>query len=101
MSNKLLHAAKTGDVALALTFLNAHSAIVTSRDNDGQTPLHIAAQHGHIALIDLLVSHGARVTDIDGEKSIPLHKATQNNQVETVKELLRRRSNPSKRDKDG
>ncbi|ETE62186.1 Ankyrin repeat domain-containing protein 27, partial [Ophiophagus hannah] len=54
-------------------------SIVTpfSRDDQGFTPLHVAAIYGQALLIDLLVSKGAVVTATDYHGSTPLHLACQ------------------------
>ena len=48
-------------------------------DKNGLTPLHIAAQNGHVNLVELIVSHNGDATNIqDGNKRIPLHYAAMN-----------------------
>lgn len=46
-----------------------------SRDDRGQTPLHVAALCGQASLIDFLVSKGAVVNSTDYHGSTPLHLA--------------------------
>lgn len=46
-------------------------------DQDGASPLHVAALHGRADLIVLLVKHGASVGARDASQAVPLHLACQ------------------------
>jgi WD40 repeat protein len=68
-----LHCATTEEVARLLIAWNAD---VNARGWMGQTPLHVAAAQGRLALVHLLIQHGA---DVNAQAShngfTPLHEA--------------------------
>lgn len=68
---------------------------------DEYYPLHIAAQVGDLAMIELLISYGARVDccAIDGET--PLLTAIKNNNPATAKGLIRRGADVSQSNGQG
>ena len=50
---------------------------VNVTNQDGSSPLHVAALHGRADLILLLVKHGASVGARDASQAVPLHLACQ------------------------
>lgn len=64
----------------------------------GDSPLTLAAQEGHEAVVEALIEHGADVNMLDKNGRSPLHFATQLNDVETVNILLDHRADPNKYD---
>ena len=72
----LLNAVGTGDLAGVQVLLDK-GANVNAKDNEGFTPLHQAAEWGHIEIVELLIASGAyvnaQITDIPpGGDFIPL-----------------------------
>jgi ankyrin repeat protein len=63
----MLHVPKTG---------------IRARDNNGQTPLHLASLHGHANVVQLLLGRGADVDAKDNSHHTPLHLALVN-RIET------------------
>ena len=61
---------------------------VSSEDNDGMTPLHIACQNGHTKIAELLLDRGAEVDHKNAEGSTPLNLAVNARRKETVRLLL-------------
>lgn len=57
-------------------------------DSDGWTPLHYAADRGHVEVVKLFLSEGASVAPKDTNKRTPLHLAALNNQKEVIQLLL-------------
>ena len=57
-------------------------------NNDGQTPLHVAAETGHGKGLGELLDQGANVHAEDKLKSTPLHYAADNGHVDIVRALL-------------
>ncbi|CAF3665549.1 unnamed protein product [Adineta steineri] len=49
-----------------------HRADVNHADDEGRTPLHMAAMRGRLRYIKYLIHHGAKVDSIDGEHQLPL-----------------------------
>ncbi|KAL3465622.1 ankyrin repeat-containing domain protein [Aspergillus heterothallicus] len=56
---RLLRAARYGWTDIAHTLLQEHRIPINTIRRDGHTPLSLAAKHGHISTVRLLLSHGA------------------------------------------
>ncbi|XP_072096794.1 histone-lysine N-methyltransferase EHMT1-like isoform X4 [Mobula birostris] len=54
-----------------------------------RTPLHAAAEMGHVEICHMLVQAGANLDTCDDDQRTPLMDAAENNQLETVKYLLK------------
>ena len=65
------------------------------------TPLHLAAAHGHAAVVNLLIAHQARVDVQDIGGTTPLHLAAGYGRKEIVQALLRAGAMSSLKDADG
>lgn len=66
--------------------------------DSGESPLTLAAQEGHEAVVEALIDGGADVNRLDRNGKCPLHIATQFNDVETVEILLNHKANPNRLD---
>jgi len=63
---------------------------VNGRDDDGNTPLHLAARyHSDPKVLELLLNAGAELEPENKEEKTPLHFAVENNENTEVKSLLR------------
>ncbi len=81
----LLHYAATREDPHILSLLIAAGADINAKDNNGDTPLHIAAQNGRKMVVDYLVNKKAAplsITNKAGET--PLHAAMKNNQQDSA-----------------
>ena len=67
-------------------FLN-EGADVNAKDNKGNTPLHKAAQKGHLEFIEFLVGKGADVNAKNDDGNTPLHRAAYYGQFQVIKFL--------------
>ncbi|KAL6090111.1 hypothetical protein STEG23_003463 [Scotinomys teguina] len=72
-----------------------------SRDDRGQTPLHVAALCGQASLIDVLVSKGAIVNATDYHGSTPLHLACQKGFQSVTLLLLHYKASTEVQDNNG
>ncbi|VEL29654.1 unnamed protein product, partial [Protopolystoma xenopodis] len=79
----------TRRLQLAVLLIN-RGASVTERSLSGQTPMHLAAQHGLVELVACLAQQGARVNATDAQGLSPLHLASQHGHVGVVRLLLHR-----------
>ncbi|XP_068169080.1 ankyrin repeat domain-containing protein 27 [Antennarius striatus] len=87
--------------AQRLSVLQAGALGVNSCNVDGFTPLHVAALHGHCALVALLIRHGANVNARANQSATPLHLACQNSHVQVVRILLECNAKLNKKDHYG
>ncbi|KAI6077673.1 Ankyrin repeat domain-containing protein 27 isoform X2 [Aix galericulata] len=71
---------------------------VNVSNQDGFTPLHVAALHGHSELVSLLLKHGASVSAKNAQHAVPLHLACQKGHFQVVKCLMDYNAKQNKRD---
>ena len=69
-------AAREGDLEKVKTVLKRNPDMVFSKDSDGRTPLHWSAEHGHKAVVDLLLFKKADVNAKTNNGMTPLLVAT-------------------------
>ncbi|KAK9952727.1 hypothetical protein ABG768_018534 [Culter alburnus] len=74
---------------------------VNSSSADGFTPLHVAALHGHTALVSLFTRHGANINARNNLSATPLHLACQNSHIQVVSALLECNAKLNKKDHYG
>ena len=56
--------------------LSEHGADLNAQANDGETPLHMAAKWGQVAVVRVLLEHGANVGLEDNKGATPLHEGS-------------------------
>jgi ankyrin repeat protein len=73
-----------------VSVLLAHVADIKAQDDDGQTPLHVAAAVGYVRVGRLLLMHGAAATMsmVDRHGLTAMHLAVQNGHVPMVEALI-------------
>ncbi|HKV78896.1 MAG TPA: ankyrin repeat domain-containing protein [Candidatus Sulfotelmatobacter sp.] len=64
---RLIEAAKRGDLADAKAVLNSNVGIINNRDQLGATALHYAAFGGHRSVVQELVRRGAEINAADSQ----------------------------------
>lgn len=99
MDNTLIIAVKNGFTEISKLLIDGGSN-VNSRDENGQTPLHIAAFKGEVEFVKFLIEKGADVNAKDKYGNTPLNKAdptndrrfnaTENAKRKEVTDLLRK-----------
>ncbi|PFH35805.1 ankyrin repeat-containing protein [Besnoitia besnoiti] len=82
------HAAN-GDITSLVEDLGKDPALVKARNEDDMTALHLAADRGHIEVVDLLLKNGADVNAQDNSGETPLHVAVVAENLAVVSLLLR------------
>ncbi len=81
-----------GDAAKVKAFLDSNPNLVNARDQNGQTPLHWAANKGHIRIVKMLVDGGAKTDVKDNTGWTPLEYAEEMKKKDVVK-FLRQKKN--------
>lgn len=66
-----------------------------SHDEPHQSALHIAAEGGHEALVDMLLDSGLDVDVLDSEAETPLHRASRHGMAAVGRKLLQRGAKPN------
>ena len=98
---KLLKAAGQNDVDLLKRLLTDYPALIKHKDEDGQTPLHLAADKGAMDALKALLEAGANGNAADGDGITVLQAAVIADNVEVCKVLLENGANPDHADSDG
>ena len=62
---------------------------INTRNNEGESLLHGAAQDGHVTTMRLLIKRGCKVDLVDARGLTPLHSAAAQGQTKAVRELIR------------
>lgn len=78
-----------------------HGADPHVRDNDGNTPLHIAASRGYLKVTRILLERNAEVNIRDDDGSTPLLKASASGHHDVVQLLLDNDADADVRDNNG
>ena len=82
-------AAENGDLACLQQVLQQHGAgMLSQRDVDGSTPTHLAAKHGHVECLQLLLQSNVDAASTDDSGHTALHLASQEGQQNSVELLL-------------
>jgi ankyrin repeat protein/Tol biopolymer transport system component len=83
-------AVKEGKLEAVKKMLEEDRDLVNAVDSDAKTPLHLAAEYGHIHIVELLLVKGADINAKSGFKRTPLHFAASSGHDEIVKLLIER-----------
>lgn len=70
-------------------YLIKRGATIHLKDEEGRTPLHVAASTNHTEMVVCLIEHGAGLEErTTVELQTPLHHATRNDAVEALQTLI-------------
>lgn len=64
------------------------SSLASRQDSAGNTPLHLAAQHGHVAVLSVLLDSGECNVNAAAGGATPLHRASFSGAVSAIRLLL-------------
>jgi hypothetical protein len=87
VSGGIHYASGAGAVGTVEAVLKDNPDLVSSKDRDGQTPLHLAAEKDRKEVAQFLLAHGADVNAKDNNGNSPLHVAAERGS-KVVAELL-------------
>jgi ankyrin repeat protein len=71
---------------LVIESLLQHGALVSARDSDGMTPLHIAAKYNNIVGAKMLIEAGSKIMPRDDEGKTPLDYAESGEMIKLLKD---------------
>jgi ankyrin repeat protein len=101
-AGSLIHdAAATGDLAQVAAVLKDSPDLVFSKDKNGNTPLHWAAQNDHKDIVALLLASGADVNAQADNGTTPLHDAADKGNRDVVELLLASKADVNRRANNG
>ncbi len=83
-----IHAIRSGDLAATRKMITAHPKLLNTPDENGDTPLFLAAMNGHTAIVKLLLDHHANIRATNGQKQTALHLAALGGSTDCVNALL-------------
>lgn len=85
----IYEAAEQGNLCAVRHFLHLDPTSLERKDQgDGQTPLHWAAEKGHVSVVELLMTSGASIEAEDAFGRTPLHWAAEFNKPNVLDVLL-------------
>lgn len=64
------------NIAKVQRLIEKTPGLISSKDEDGFTPLHVAAANGHKGMLEFLLSNKAEVNSKDNAGSTPLHQVS-------------------------
>lgn len=70
-------AAADNNIQRVEEFLSSGSFTANSKDQNGYTPVHAAAEYGHLDLVRLLIEKGGNINIQDNDGDTPLHACEQ------------------------
>ncbi|KAL1460798.1 hypothetical protein WDU94_012744 [Cyamophila willieti] len=97
----LHYCAENTSLSCAETILEVAPDLIEAADEDGYTPLHLAAIAGNVPLIHTLLAHRANVNSQDNEGHSVVHWATVCGEVEALETVLSAGAEPSTPDIHG
>ena len=94
-------AAEKGDLENVNSLIKENAGLVFSKDDNGATPLHYAAQNGHKEVAALLLANKADVNAKAGNGKTPLHFASQEGRKDVAALLLANKADVNARANSG
>ncbi|XP_039930933.1 ankyrin repeat domain-containing protein 27 isoform X4 [Hirundo rustica] len=94
----LCQCSKCGPAQKKFSRICSNGLSVNVSNQDGLTPLHVAALHGHGELASLLLRHGASAGARNAQLAAPLHLACQRGHCQVVKCLMDYNAKQNKKD---
>lgn len=99
MADDIHYAVVSEDIETVTRLLDEDPGLINQRDNDGSTPLHIAAYYGDLKMSRLLVERGADIDAGDNDNSTPLISAAMLGHLGVAQLLVEKGASVSHRDR--
>jgi ankyrin repeat protein/beta-lactamase regulating signal transducer with metallopeptidase domain len=93
--------AKTGDLAKVKAMLKDNPDLISSKDSEGKTPLHVAALMGRKSVAELLLAKGSDVNAKNNNGETPLHVAAMEGYKDLVEVLAASKADVNAKANDG
>ncbi len=94
-------AAKEGDLAKVKALLEKNTDLINAKNENGQTPLHIAASGGQLAVVEFLISQGADINLRQNNGATALHFACFGGHRDVVEWLIDNGADVNSKDNNG
>ena len=78
-----------------------HQADIQATTSSGETPLHVAAENGHTAVVEALLKNGADIQSTTDGSETALPTAAKTGHYEAVETLLKHGAKVTVKDRDG
>jgi len=103
LAAEIHEAVKNNDLVKVKTLIKGNPDLVFSKDDDGFTPLHLAAANGYMEMAEFLLANKADVHSKDNSGSTPLHQAAtaEAQNADLLEILIARKSDVNAEDKNG
>ena len=103
LAGEIHEAVKNDDLAKVRSLINDNPDLVFSKDEDGFTPLHLAAANGYKTMAEFLLANKADVNAKDNSQSTPLHQvvAASGEHVDLVELLITHKADVNAADTNG
>lgn len=88
LSQEIFDATKKGDLAKVKALVQKKPDLVKAKNNEDDTPLHIAADAGHLEIARFLIQKGANVNSMNAARRNPVLLAGYKGHKDVVKLLL-------------
>lgn len=100
-TNLLHRATKECNYTIVSELLKCGYRNIDSKNQDGQTAVHLACLHAEARILEKLIERGSNINNRDAEGNTPLHYACRRqNGLEMVRLLIRAKANIQARNKD-
>ncbi|XP_058459695.1 tyrosine-protein kinase Shark isoform X2 [Malaya genurostris] len=100
-TNLLHRATKECNYTIVSELLKCGYRNIDSKNQDGQTAVHLACLHAEARILEKLIERGSNINNRDAQGNTPLHYACRKNgDIEMVRLLINAGANPQARNKD-
>mmetsp|Transcript_1531 Transcript_1531/g.2188 ORF Transcript_1531/g.2188 Transcript_1531/m.2188 type:complete len:176 (+) Transcript_1531:47-574(+) len=97
----IFSAAEEGNVREFVDLLKEDSSLRDSKNEDGWTPLHMAAFNNQVEIVNTLIKSGAKVNAKCKDGDTPLHYASAQGSSDCLAPLVKAGADTEARDNDG